>query len=228
MDGIKQDKKFSKIIKSKINRIGRGKNPSEAVIEKLFDSSDLIEAIHKKIKGRKLLQEARKQFVINSITSMEVLLKDCFIDLLEFDKLADKFPEYCDKNFSLEDFDYFEDKDILNSEVISSYYNFQNLYEINKAFSKALDVNFFDELKDHKFWYDKKIKKGFLKLGDFYTKLDKLINLRHDFVHDINFDFKIYKREIDQISHFCMTFMLILEDYISDKIDSLKKKYPKN
>lgn len=232
MDKVTLDKRYDKILKEKINRRSRSKDPLKNALDKIFDASDLLEIIHKKIKNRRLIQEARKQFVITSVTAMEVLLKDYFIKLLSNFEIMDKFPEYIEKKYSIEDLDYFEDKNISNEEIICNNYNFQNISQINNAYSKALSLdaknpnsfNFFNELKEYKWWYDKKDKRGYQKLGEFYQKLDKVISLRHDFVHDINFRFRLNKDEVEDIDSFCVFFMSQLGFFMEDQIKRLKKE----
>ena len=204
-------KRYAKILKTKINRKNRSKDPLDNAIAKLFDASDLLEEIHKKIKDRRMIQEARKQFIITSVTSIEVLLREYFIQLLDLEIVINKFSEQLNKkDFSIEEMEFINENHISKSELIADSYNFQNLSEINKIFSDALSTNFFKDLKDYEFWFDKKNKKkGFFKLGDFYEDLDWLINSRHDFVHDINYKVKLPKKEVDDINLFCVKFALI-------------------
>lgn len=228
MGKVNLDKKYARIIKERINRKSRSKDPLTNALNKFWDAEGLIDTIHKKIKNKRLVQEARRQFVVTSVTSIEVLLKDYFVKLLSLEGVIEKFPEYSDKKFSVEDINYLEAKDISDSEIICGYYNFQNMSDINSAFSTALSSDFFEDLREYKWWFNKKDKKtGFMVLGDFYRKLDKVISLRNDFVHDINFKFRLFRKEIEDIDTFLITFMTQLSFFMSERIQQLKNKKPK-
>ena len=223
-------KRYAKILKAKTNRHSRNKAPLDNAIAKLFDDYDLLDEIHKKIRNRRMIQEARKQFIITAVTSIEVLLREYFIQLLNYEVIAKKFTEQLNKKeFSIEDMEVINNEGISKSELVADNYNFQNLSEINGAFSKALSNNFFKDLKEYEMWFDKKDKKkGYFKLGEFYEDLDWLIASRHDFVHDINEKVKVSKKEAEDISLFCVTFISQVGFYISEKFYQLKKSIPKS
>jgi len=211
------EKRFKKILNEKINRKSRKRDIASNTITKIFNAGDLLEKIHKRIKNKNLIQEARRQFIITLITSLEVFFKDYFIRLIETEKRFENFFEYYDKKFSVCDLDYISKKGISSKELISDYYNFQNLDNINKAFSTLLNIDFFKELEEYQWWFDKSDKKeGFFSIGKFYKELNKIINLRHDFVHDINFKRIINKREITDMYDFFLSFITITEFFIDD------------
>lgn len=217
-------RRYARILKTKRNRISRSKNPLDTTISKSIDIYKLLKLIQKKIKNRALIQEARKQFVITSVTSIEVLFREYFIQLLNFDSIITKFTEQINKkDFNIEDMEFIIENKISKQELIADNYNFQNPSEINKVFSIALSNNFFKNLEEYKWWFDKKNKKnGFFMLGKFYRDLEWLIQLRHDFIHDINYKVKVGKKEVEDIDIFCIAFMSQLGFYMSEKIQQLK------
>jgi len=105
---------------------------------------------------------------------------------------------------------------ISKGELISSQFNFQNLRGIEKAFSGLLNKNFIKELRNYKFYFNKG-EGDFVQLEkDFYTKLQKLLDLRHGFVHDINFKDFIGLRSLKSLSENLLVFVNIVEFFIED------------
>lgn len=156
------EKKYKKILQAKINRKGRSRDTLSNSMDKICDASDLMEFIHKKVKNRKLIQEARKQFIITLVTSIEVLLRDYFLVSLTYENIINKFrkiSDYSERKFTLAEMVFCNENKISEQELIADNYNFQNISDINKAFSTALSNNFFDDIKNFKWWFDKKIKK---------------------------------------------------------------------
>jgi len=130
------------ILKERRNRESRATWPWETFYQKTERADKLLEEIEKKIKSRNSIQEARKQFVTSYITSFEVYFKDTLLTLLKMVG-NDKFIEEVKRKFDMIDLERIIKEKLSINELIVSCFNFQDLDQVNKAFSIILSVSFF-------------------------------------------------------------------------------------
>jgi len=211
------------LLERRKNRKTRSKFPIESFIDKWSNSSNLSEKIHKKIHDRNLIQEARNQFIMSIITALEVFLRDSLLFLideykLDYTKLAKKKAD----TYSLEKIEFITKNKITIGELIVDYCNFQNLGGINECFSLLFGFNLFEEVKQYKWVYDEKDPQGFMQVSNFYL-IDRLLKLRHNITHDLDFKRKINKRDLDEMENELVTFANILSFFFEDLIEKKLK-----
>lgn len=212
--------KLKIIYERRKNRIGKSEIPIENFLTKWNYASRLLEEIDKKIKDEKLCQEARRQHIISMITALEGYLRDRFIDLIDTYKLDYENVGKETKKFTLSQIEYIMKKNLSMGEIIAEYFNFQNLDSINKAYSSLLKINFFKELKKYQWVYEDKRKNflGFIQLDNgFYTRFKKWIDLRHNFVHDINFNINLTSDKIREFDDDIVPFAHLIDYFILNK-----------
>jgi len=189
-------------------------------IMKIFDETD-------ENMGPTLLNELNKLQLTSLVTAMEVYFRERFIELFTVDKI-DPDSVLKDINYGGTLFEVFELVDIMKNkgwkkeELVAENYNFQNLKSIDNAFQKALGERLWNGLKGYKFELDN----GEIITYDknFYPKINKIIDLRHSIIHDINFNKKIsdigFIKYYDQIHE----FIDLVDIYIDEIVEKIKKK----
>lgn len=216
------------ILERRDNQKTRSKFPIDNFMDKWADVSNLLDKIHQKIYNKNLIQEARGQFIVSIVTALEVFLRDSLILLiseykLDYTKLAKKKAD----TYNLEKIEFIIKNNITIAELIVDYCNFQNLKGINECFSLLLGFDLFKEFKDYKWIYDKKDPKGYVQMTNFYPKIDRLLRLRHSITHDLNFNRKINKRDLDDMEIELVNFANILTFFLDDLVNK-KLKISKN
>lgn len=210
--------KLKRIEESRKN-IHRLYPPLNVCFSKLKSSDLLFDAINRKFSDVKLLNEAKSQYIIGQVTAFEVYLKDTLRYLMSH-KIIDKekLVENYKKKFSLSELEHIKEKKITIGELIVDSYNFQKLYDIEKAYSLAFNLNFFKALRQFKQYKEPTSGKIIpIKLdNDFYSKLEKLIKLRHNCVHDVNYRLP-EKEEIEILADNLFGFILALELFIAHR-----------
>ena len=217
--------KLKAILERRKNKLGRSDKPIENFLTKWKIAQDLliqIERLDKDTIPEKLKEEGRRQYIISMITALEVFLKDRFIELINIRKLSYENVAKETKKFTMMEVSYILEQKLSVGEIIAEYFNFQNLDSINRAFGQILNLNFFEELKRFE-WKSK--DEGTLKINeDFYKVLYKWINLRHNLVHDINFDEYISIDSISDFDTYIVDFAHFVDLFIEDL---LSKQIPK-
>jgi len=211
------------ILKERQNRKFRSNWPWESYYQKSTRADNLLEEIENKIKSRKCIQEARKQSVTSYITAFEVYFKDTLLELLEMFG-NNKIIEQIKLKFDVQEVERVIKEKVSINEVIASYFNFQDLDQINKAFSLIFDVSFFEELKNREFKIPNSKLSPFKIHKNFYKELKSFIDLRHDFVHDINFKKNITKAQLDKYTDIYSFFIIAVDMYVDEKIRDYSKK----
>ncbi len=216
--------KMELILERRKNLKTRSKSPIDSFITKWDNVSTLLKQIHKKISNKNLIQEARGQFIVSIVTALEVFLRDSLISLinknqLDYTKLAEKKSD----NYDLETVEFIIKNKITIAELIADNCSFQNLKRIDECFSLLFGFNLFKEFKDYKWVYDKEDSKGYIQMTDFYPKIDKLLKLRHDITHDLNFKRTINKRDLDEMEEELVNFTNILAFFFDDLMNKKLK-----
>ncbi len=214
--------KLEKIVQRRKNKIGKSDRPFSNFITKWQISVDLLWKTNELIDDKKLIQESRRQYLVSMITAMEVYFKDTFILLIEKYKLDFRNVAKQTKNFTLEEIEYIINNKCSMGEIIAEYFNFQNLDNINKAFSELLSINFFNKIKHYKKYYT---NGDFIQVyPNFYPLLKEWIELRHNFIHDINFNSKLTEDDMHKLDSHIIVFIDVIESYLDDIIYKRKKK----
>ena len=205
------------ILKGRKNRKFRSSWPFDAHYIKITRADNLLEKIEKQIKSRNCIQEARKQFVTSYITALEVYFKDMLLRLLRIFG-STRLIEQVRLKFDIFELEKIIKEEISIEEVITSYFNFQDLDQINKVFSLIFNVSFFEELKNQEFKMTNSRLEPFEIHKDFYKEIKSFIDLRHDFVHEINFKHNITKAHLYKYSAIYTFFILGVDMYVEEKI----------
>lgn len=206
------------ILKEKKHRKSRSSEPLRLFSYKFGNSKLLFDRVIENVDENRLIQEAKGQYIISLVTASEVYLRETFITLIdkynfEISEIKNEF----NRKFDIDDFLFISKKKISIGELIASQFNFQELNNINKAYSKLLTINFFNKIKIYKWEYGEG-ENDYLQLEeDFYPKLEKLLNLRHNFTHDIFFDTIIELDEIEDLSTHLHNFIYIIEMFIYEE-----------
>ena len=209
------------ILKERHNRDSRFNSPFESHYEKVTRADKLLEEIEKNIKSRHCIQEARKQFITSYVTAFEVYFKDSLIYLLKIFGNT-KISEHIKIKFEMDEVERIIKEKISMNEVIASYFNFQDLSQIDKAFSSILEVSFFEELKTRKFYVSERLR-DFKLHKNFYKEIKSFINMRHDFVHDINFNKNITRAQLDRYIGILSFFIIGADIFIDKEVIKNKK-----
>ena len=211
------------ILKERHNRKFRSNWPWESYYQKTTRADNLLEEIERKIKSRHCIQEARKQFVTTYITAVEVYFKDNISELLGIFG-NNKIIEQIKIKFDMSEVEKIINEKVSINEIIPSYFNFQDLDQINKAFSLIFDISFFEDLKNREFKISDSDLKPFKIHKNFYSALRNFINLRHDFVHDLNFKKSITRDQLNRYTYIFSFFILGVDIYFNEKIKEHDKR----
>ncbi len=197
----------------------------------------------KRLKNRNkkytLLKEARKNFVINCVTATEVYFKDLIKTTPELSKdiksiAVKELLSNKGKVNLWEAYEIFHEKDFRIGEILTYFYTFQNIEDINIVMSKLLSVNnFLSEVELHKLKLHKDSIKRFHKeeislsedFPNWKTLIADIFNLRHDYVHHINFKDKLGDEKLFKYYETLDVFISVTDDYFFEhvKMDESKK-----
>lgn len=218
-------KELKLILESRRNRRKRSSVPLFFFLDKYRDADDLLIQIHKNIKNRRLLQEARKQHVISLVTALETYFRDTIIWLINKKKVnISNLVSKVDKKFNIAEIDIIHKERISSGELIATQFNFQNLKIIDELFSLVFQVNFFRMVKQYKFYYADK-KTDFIQLDDdFYSDLENLLKLRHNFTHDINFKDRLNLNTVRNLSNNLIMFINFVDFLITNLLSEKKRR----
>jgi hypothetical protein len=176
-------------------------------------------------------KEARKNFIINCITATEVYFKDLVKTLPEVnikikngqgikDLLIKK-----DKINLWEAYKIFNETGVRLGDILIYYYSFQSLREIDNVMSQLLNIKFLDSIDEHKSKVDKE-DKDFFNLEEIVLKnnypewrkyLKEIFELRHDFVHHINYRDKLGYNKVVKLFYNLCAFIIVTDDFIFEK-----------
>lgn len=206
-----QNNTIQKILSSRKNIQGRDSQPYFSFYKKISRTNNLLNNIEKKIKSRYCIQEARKQYITACTTAIEVYFKDKFIEVIKKTGI-EKVDSYCTEKYDIKKIREIIKNNITPEELILENINFLYLDNIDNLFSKALGIRFFSELK-LKIINIPPLKKFHLP-KDFYVVISEMIDLRHNFVHDINFKKNITKKQYKKYFNRCGYFVLAVDIYL--------------
>jgi len=210
--------------------------PLDSFWKKLYYSARIIDTTEKylakeaetRIDKLNLKKEARKNFIINCITATEVYFKDFVKTLPEVNEeikhgegLKDLLKNK-DKANLWEAYEIFKESDFRLGDILISYYSFQNLADIDHVMSKLLNTKFLDSIDNYLLKLDDQ-DKDFFNVDTIVMKknypewrkyLAEIFELRHDYVHHINFKDKLgYQRVVKLFYNLC-AFITVADDFI--------------
>ncbi len=166
---------------------------------------------------------AKQQYIIAMVSGMEHFFKDLLIDLIN-EELVD-LSGLRDK-FNLEDIIKLKKGNVNLGELIVKNYNFQNLDEINKIYSKILNVSFYEKIKEVVKTPEYERDISYLRLNDnFYPLIHEVIEIRHKCIHDFNLFYDIDLEKLKKYSHQIQSLALatawLLDEYLGIRLKDL-------
>ena len=215
--------------------------PIDTFFEKTYISVKLLQSAQRQFnrlkKGHKkntLIKEARKNFVINCVTAIEVYFKDIVRispelnnEILSNNSVGELL-EKKEKVNLWEAYQIFKEKKFRIGDILLYYYTFQNLEDINIVMSKLLLIpSFITDVEKYVFILNKEnqllFEKSQLCLSvdypDWKLRITEFFNLRHDYVHHINFNDKLGEEKLKSYFYLMQAFILITDEYYFSKID---------
>lgn len=167
----------------------KGQDPYFFCLNRLMELSETIVEILKIEDLKKNLKNLIfKQFYVNIITILEVFCKDFFIFAVDTLKLPFKKP--IKDKFDINEIQFIAENNIATGEIIGEFLNFQNLYVIQSIYSEILDCDFLVKI-DKLFREDKIMSKMFKPILPFPKEINRIINLRHEIIHEKSKTIKI-------------------------------------
>lgn len=224
---MKNEDAYLRILKMRVNRENRDFRPFTNWDTKTKKSERLLKQINSKIKDKVALKQSLIQFVISDITAFEIYFKDLFDVSFELSECEVEFLYNCeklvDRRFVFRDLIDIKYHDIRLSDIILEQQNFQNLGSINSVFSKVLQINFFDSLKEYNANLDKDDEDSLILDEDWYPKLEYYLNLRHELTHDYNPKLKLTRKEIDNWHYNLVDFIINVDDMFEEELEKSAK-----
>ena len=202
-------------------------NNGELILEKLSELNEIyLEFSYPQQKiedNMKIITFAKQQYIIAMISGIEHFFQDLFIDLIDED-LVDIAKLKI--NIGTEEMVELKKNNISWGETIVKNYNFQNLDVINNVYSKILNINFFEKLREviRSEHYKKDIT--YLRLSqNFYPLIQEVIGFRHKCIHDFDLFFDIKMEKLQQYAHEITSFALatgwLLDEYLNVRVKCL-------
>ena len=196
--------------------------PGDTFFEKNDRAYRLLSLVEESNPDKILKIEARKNFIINCVTAIEVFFKDTVVGLGKLGVLKrDNIDAIVERKFTFSEVSQLEDKKINLWEVLSILSSFQSLPEINKIMGALLGINdFLKEMEQYKVKIegpeeDEKIE---FILKEEYPEwrkyLQEIFNLRHRFVHQISFTDKLGKDRIYKLLKNTVAFIIACDEYL--------------
>ncbi|TCK03948.1 HEPN domain-containing protein [Phorcysia thermohydrogeniphila] len=199
--------------------------PIDVFYEKSRRALLLLGTIEDSNVPKELKIEARKNFVINCVTALEVFLKDMIVILLYsneewFYEKVKKLQKLRDIKLNLLDAcKMFNKRKVSLGELIVATYSFQNIAHIEEVFSALTGEKFLDKVGKVK--VEDEEGKSFVlneKCPDWRKKLEELLNLRHRFVHQVSFKERLGLKRLKNLFECLVSFVEATEQYLLEFI----------
>ncbi|EQB64612.1 MAG: hypothetical protein AMDU3_IPLC00004G0190 [Thermoplasmatales archaeon I-plasma] len=220
-------------VRSKNSRFGI---PLQTFIEESIRIDDVLSRSEKSFKEDGLRIWIRKAATIRMVTGFEVYFKDMLLDLVtrrrKLSNIVDQddvisFKDLLDRRSKT-----FTIKQLMNYSILQKY-NFLDLDDIEKAFSRALKISFFEVIKNNAVRisesgvvkvipYAKRGTEDFYLPQDFYPKIKKIILQRHSYVHDINRKIRPSFKRISEENDEIFSFVFFIDLFINNSKFPLK------
>jgi len=201
-------------------------------LERVFAAENLLNLVEKNSKERETILEARKYFLVTSVSSMESYYK-CVVEyLLDSRKIPEtnkrKFLESLrNVNFSIADLASLmkiQKGNISLGEIVAALRSFQNLENINQACSTLLGVkDFIAEVQSYEIEeLDILLKNNFPNLKEV---IEEAIQLRHSIIHGA-FSKRVIGKRKSRMMFFNINALVMVSNYyityITDALDNEK------
>jgi hypothetical protein len=165
-------------------------------LDKIDLADKLLEIINKRTRDPRLLREARGQFVASATTALEVYFREMLRKAIDEGQVdIGKIPELEKERISVADLEWMKTKRVSVGELAYSAYNFQSLENINKVFTGVMGRDFMTAVRecvyDCALHGEERIRK------DFYERVKELVEVRHTFIHEINFKANYPRRQLE-------------------------------
>jgi hypothetical protein len=194
--------------------------PIDVFYEKIRRALLLLGTIENSDVSNELKLEARKNFVINCVTALEVFLKDMLVVLLyDNEQLCERVKKIEKirrmKLNPLDAYKVFSKHRISLGELIAITFSFQNIADIEEVFSALTEKKFLDEVGKIK--VENEEGKSFVlneKYPDWRKKLEEFLNLRHKFVHQVSFKDRLGLKRLGDLFDCLIGFVEATEQYL--------------
>ena len=149
---------------------------------------------------------------------MEVYFREMMRKAID-EKLLDitRLPDAKEPRFSYTELEWIKRRGVSIGEIICHDYNFQNLHEINDAFELVVGDKLVKSLRNYRYECanhgEERIRK------DFYERVQSLMNLRHSFVHEVDFKFNLSLLEIRDMFDALFEFVDFADALLYEKFD---------
>jgi len=196
--------------------------PMDTFFEKIGRAYRLLSLVEESNADKILKIEARKNFIINCVTAIEVFFKDTVVGLGKLGVFKrDNIDAIVERKFTFSEALQLKDKKINLWEVLSILLSFQSLSEINKTMEALLGINdFLKEIEQYEVKIeepeeDEKIE--FIlkeRYPEWRKYLQEIFVLRHRFVHQISFTDRLGKDKVYKLLENTIAFIIACEEYL--------------
>lgn len=228
--------------------------PLDSFWYKLFYSTQVIEIVENNSANEDLSQidklkiriEARKNFIINCVTATEVYFKDLVKTLPELNEeikygngVKNLLNNGNKPNLKVniwEAYEIFNKDNFRLGDILIYFYSFQNLNDIELVMGNMLNIKFLDLIEEYPLKLND-IDKDFFGMDMIVLKKDypnwrkylgEIFDMRHDFVHHINYRDKLGYRRVVKLFYNLSAFIAVTDEFIYENyIPSKRSKKSK-
>ena len=205
--------------------------PLDSFLRKISCAGQILSIVEDNAEDNRVKWEARKNFIINCVTATEVYFKDIVKGLLELPRVKQNdsgVRELLKEKVSLwEAYMLFKEEELSIGSIIAVHSSFQSLAHIDYTMSKILNLGFLDTVGNHKTQLEEEDKERYsmetLYLNEDYPDwrrhLNEIFELRHDFVHHVNFKDRIGFERLGTLWEHLDAFITVVDDYILGYVD---------
>ena len=203
--------KYSKTSRNHKKRSGK---TFSSYFRKYMLSKQVWSIVEENGKDRYVKIEARKNYIVNIVTALEVFIKDTIRNNsfpIERQKELLK-----DKVTLWEAHELFKSNGIRTEAIIADYYSFQNLDVINRVLSTLYNNKILVEIDNTDLFTEAEHKDLSIKTGrpNWKQELIDLFEIRHDSIHDINFTKVIGKKKTNELGISALAFAMSLDMFV--------------
>ncbi|KYK35109.1 MAG: hypothetical protein AYK18_13520 [Theionarchaea archaeon DG-70] len=192
--------------------------PYDTFLQKTYQAILLLDVVESSKTNIKIKIEARKNFIVNCVTALEVFLRDMIEGLIDMNVIDQKrINEFLNDKITLKEaWEIFSERNITLGEIISATCSFQNLHQINSIFSKLFDQDFLEEI--NRFEVEREDGNSKFTLREDYPEWQKRIaemfELRHKFVHQISLKDRLGINRLGELWENFSAFADAIESYL--------------
>ena len=181
--------------------------------DRLNNFSEILSLIEANDFSRELINDARKNLLLNLVTYFETWMKRLFISMIdEYSLNIDKVTSAVDKKLKFQDLIKTLKSPVSIGKLTAEFINFQNINSINKFYSELFDEPFFEEIRNSE-------KTGMKPLlSNFYPILREGIEKRHEIIHNFVTDIKIEEEWLEHFHNTVISFTMSAMGYCNLKL----------